>query len=349
MRHDLSGAEGEYLGDILDQPRAVRETVAGLDVTDELRRIFARAHHGEFRVLILTGMGSSFFGLRPLQLELIEHGYLAITVETSELIHYEKKLMSAEALIVAVSQSGRSAEVIRLLDDNSGTAPVLAITNTPDSPLASRSDAAILTRAGKEHSVTCKTYVAALAALRWLGDVLCERDLRQSRRELESAEPLIGEYLGGWEQHVGGFMELLEGVRDLFLLGRGASVAAAQCGALIIKESAHFHAEGMSSAAFRHGPFEILGKEIVALIFAGDTRTRGLNRGLLQDVREGGGRAEWIGEDATFAPCALPKGPGSIAPILEILPIQMVTLALALLAGREPGRFTLATKVTTKE
>jgi glucosamine--fructose-6-phosphate aminotransferase (isomerizing) len=349
VRPDFSGVEGEYFRDILDQPRALRETVAGLDVSPALRRIVTRVRKREFRVLILTGMGSSFWGLIPLQLELIEQGYLAVAVETSELVHFQKKLLSADTLLVAVSQSGRSAEVIRLLDSNKGTSPLLAITNTPDSPLAERAEAKILTRAGEEHSVACKTYLATLAALRWLGDVMGECDLSRTRHELERAEPLLAEYLGRWKEHVGGFLELLGGVRHLFLLGRGESLAAAQSGALIIKESDHFHAEGMSSAAFRHGPFEMLSGEVLALIFAGGRGTRELNRGLLRDVRERGGRAEWIGEDAAFAPCALPPGPRSTAPILEILPIQMVTLALALLAGREPGRFNLAGKVTTKE
>ena len=51
---------------------------------------------------------------------------------------------------------------------------------------------------------------------------------------------------------------LLNNTRHLFLVGRGASLASVATGALIIKESDHFHAEGMSSAAFRHGPFEML-------------------------------------------------------------------------------------------
>ncbi len=349
MGPDLSLVEGEYFRDLLDQPRAVRETVAGLEGSERLSDIAARVRDREFRALILTGMGSSLAALVPLQLAMIEHGYPAVAVETSELLHAQKRLLSAEALVIAVSQSGRSAEVVRLAEDSKGTVPILAVTNTPDSPLATRADATVLTRAGEEHSVSCKTYVAALAALRWLGDLLCGGDPRQTLRELRSAEPLMAEYLGRWKEHVGGFIKLFEGARHLFLLGRGASLAAARYGALIIKESDHFPAEGMSSAAFRHGPFEMLGDDILALIFAGDTGIRGLNRGLLNDIRENGGRAEWIGEDAAFAPCVLPKGARSIAPILEILPVQMVTLALALRAGREPGRFALATKVTTKE
>jgi len=56
-----------------------------------------------------------------------------------------------------------------------------------------------------------------------------------------------------------------------------------------------------------------------------------------------------ISEDSASSACVLPAAPRSIHPILEILPVQMVTLALAAQVGREPGRFELASKVTTRE
>ena len=57
--------------------------------------------------------------------------------------------------------------------------------------------------------------------------------------------------------------------RHLFLVGQGASLAAVGTGAGIVKEADHFHGEGMSSAAFRHGPFEMLSDETFVLVFGG--------------------------------------------------------------------------------
>jgi glutamine---fructose-6-phosphate transaminase (isomerizing) len=105
----------------------------------------------------------------------------------------------------------------------------------------------------------------------------------------------------------------------------------------------------MSSAAFRHGPLEMLGEETFVLVFAGDKKTRTLNERLLQDIRRQDGRAELIGRDASLDPCRIEEHGPAIRPILEILPVQMITLALAARAGREPGRFELAAKVTTTE
>ena len=349
MLSDFSAIEGEYLRDILDQPRALDETLAGLEVSKTLHQLAVRLQKGKFKTVVLTGMGSSFHALHPLHIELINYGLTAMMVETSELLYYRNRLFDPKTLIVAVSQSGQSVEIVRLLEINRGKSSVIAITNTPHSPLAERADATILTQAGKEFSVSCKTYVTALMALQWLGDVVCERDLRRTRQELKAACPAVGDYLTDWKTHVQDLAQMLRGIRHLFLVGRGSSLAAVGTGALIVKESDHFHAEGMSSAAFRHGPFEMLSDETFVFVFSGEHKTRNLNQRLFEDVRRQQGRAELVGEGAASPSCALPTAPRSILPVLEMLPVQMVTLALAAQVGREPGRFELASKVTTKE
>src|SRR5258708_2855610 len=287
MLAEFSVIEGEYLRDVVDQPRAIEETLAGLQEPKKLRELTARLQKGEFKTVVLTGMGSSFHGLHPLRLELIDHGLTAIMVETSELIHYMRRLFDPKTLVVAGSPSWTSPEIIRLLAINGSTSPFIAIIHTPRSPLATQADATILTQAGKEFSVSCKTYLTALMALHWLGDIFCEHDLRRTREELKQAAPAVESYLADWKDHVQSLAQLLNGTRNLFLAGRGSSLAAVGAGALIVKEADHFPAEGMSSAAFRHGPFEMLSKETFVLVFSGDSRTRDLNRRLLEDVREG--------------------------------------------------------------
>lgn len=349
MDADLSMIEGEYLGDILDQPRALEDTHETLDISRPLRDLAQRLNRGKFQRVVLTGMGSSFHALHPLNLRLISYGFTAIMVETSELIHYKARFFDPKTLVIAVSQSGQSAEMVRLGEVNRKHAAVIAVSNTPESPLVKHATAALFTRAGKEFSVSCKTYVTALMVLKWLGDILCNRDVRQSHRELSNAAPRVAVYLADWKAHVKCAAERLDGIRHLFFVGRGASLAAVGTGALIVKESDHFHAEGMSSAAFRHGPFEMLREDTFVLVFSGDDKTRDLNQRLLADIQQGGGRGELVGENSGIEGFRLPDHGSSIRPILEILPVQMITLALAARAGREPGKFELATKVTTTE
>jgi len=349
MAVDLNVIEGEYLKDLLDQPRALRDTLDNLCRSKELLALVSQLHEGRFQRIVLTGMGSSYHALHPLNLQLISHGFTAVMVETSELIHYKSRFFDPKTLIVAVSQSGQSAEMVRLAEVNRKSASVIAVTNTPDSPLAKHATAALFTRAGHEFSVSCKTYVSALMVLQWLGDSLCERDVKQSQRDLKQAAQAAGGYLDEWREHVATVADQLKRIRHLFLVGRGTSLAAVGTGALIVKESDHFHAEGMSSAAFRHGPFEMLSEDTFVVVFSGDHKTRELNDRLFKDIQAGGGRAELVGENARLNCFRLAESAASVRPILEVLPIQMITLALAALAGREAGRFERATKITTTE
>jgi glucosamine--fructose-6-phosphate aminotransferase (isomerizing) len=340
---------GEYLRDLLDQPRALTHTLASLKVSPPLEKLAKRLGKNGFERIVLTGMGSSFHALHPLNLTLVGQGLTPVMVETSELVHYKRRFFDPRTLVIAVSQSGRSAEVIRLLEVNRNRSAIVAITNTADSPLARHADAFVLTQAGQEFSVSCKTYVTALMALSWLGDLFCGRNLGLTQADWRQAAPAVSAYLSGWESHVRCLSKKLENTRHLFLVGRGSSLAAVGTGALIVKEADHFHAEGMSSAAFRHGPFEMLSEETVVIVFAGDTKTSQLNRRLLQDILDQQGKAALVAEKVACPAFCIAECPASVRPVLEILVVQMITLALAAQAQREPGRFELTSKVTTTE
>ncbi len=298
MNFDRSMVDGPYLRDILAQPRALEDTVAGLCDAPTLPDL------GECDQIVLTGMGASFHALHPLQIQLVHHGFHAVAYETSELIYYYPAALTPRTLLIAVSQSGRSVEMVRLLDITAGRVRTIGVTNTPDSPLAMRSDLTVLTRAGAEATVSCKTFVAALVALEWLGAALCGADRKQIESVLREAAPAAEMYLAGWDAKVGSLVNLLEGIRALFVTGRGSSMAAAGNGGLIVKESAHFHAEGMTCSAFRHGPFEMSGPGVFALVLAGDPKTAALNEKLVLDVRGVGAGAALVGRNRTWMPSA---------------------------------------------
>lgn len=343
----LEKIQGTYFGDILDQPRAIRDTVAGLVPLPELENVREDLRSGRSRRVVLTGMGGSYQILHPLHLRLTNAGVDSIMVETSELLHCAPELLSPRNVIIVVSQSGASAEIVRLVERQG--LRYIGVSNTPDSPLSARSTVTVLTRAGVEGGVSCKTAVTSLTALYWLGEHLAGGDPGAARKGLEGVAPAVEAYLVHWEDHVDAVAGNLRDIRHLFLVGRGSSLAAAGLGAMVQKEAAHFHAEGMSSAALRHGPFEMLGPESFVVVFEGDDHVRQLNRRLASDVLETGAGASLCGFDVSDGPFALPRTDAALRPIVELLPTQMISLALAYLQGREPGRFERITKVTTLE
>ena len=350
MTHGLlSIIEGQYLKDILDQPRALRATSDHLRDRQDLSEKIADIQKAGYARIILTGMGSSLHGLYPLEMMLTAHGETVSRIETSELLHSMPSLLRSDSIVVAVSQSGQSAELVRLLAENKGRARVIGITNTKDSPLDLQSNLTVLTHCGPEFSVSAKTYVAALLALEVFGSLWCGADVTEVYSELQGVPEFFSRYLENWSEHVKSVADAVEGVSKLFILGRGRSLASAGTGALILKESTRSFAEGMSSAAFRHGPMEALDKETLVLVFDGDPGTRELNRKLVREIRARGRRAELIGQGAEIPAFHLPDGFEHALPLLEILTIQMLTLALAARSGFEAGRFEYAMKITNVE
>jgi glutamine---fructose-6-phosphate transaminase (isomerizing) len=349
MPVDLNLIEGAYLTDLLDQPQALRRTVDGLEESAALQKFAQALGRGDYKRVVLTGMGSSLHALHPIHLALCQSGIPSKIVETSELALYMGRLLDDRTLLVVVSQSGQSAETIRLLGLTAGTVPTIGVTNTPVSPLAEKSDAVVLTHAGEESTVSCKTYVATLVALEWLSAVLRGADLVQTREQLQQAAPTAESYLGRYRSHVVSLVTTLQGIRHVFVAGRGASLATTGQAGLILKESAHFPAEGMSAAAFRHGPFEMLGQHIFLLVFSGDAVSSRLNQRLVDDVCSAGGRAVLVSEDAADQVFRLPHVPPSVRPVVEMLPVQMMSLALAALTGHHAGQFERSSKITTIE
>jgi glutamine---fructose-6-phosphate transaminase (isomerizing) len=346
---DLSLIEGPYLSDLLDQPRALEQTAGGLEESTTLQKFAHALARGEYQRAVLTGMGSSLHSLYPLYLALSQAGIPAQMVETAELALNMGRVLNERTLLVVVSQSGRSAETIRLLGLTAGRVPTIGVTNTPDSPLAAQSDATVLMHAGEESTVSCKTYVSTLVALEWLSAVLRGADLTETRGRLRQAAPAAASYLAGWRSHFESLLARLEGTRHVFVTGRGTSLAAAETGGLILKESAHFAAEGMSAAALRHGPYEMLGPHVFVVVFEGDSAAAALNRRLVADVRSAGGRSVLVSEDAEDVVFRLPPVPLEVCSVAEILPVQMMSLALASINGHHAGRFERAAKITTIE
>jgi glucosamine--fructose-6-phosphate aminotransferase (isomerizing) len=335
-----------YQADILAQSAALQDTLETLGAARPLVEIRQGLQSGRWRRIILTGMGSSYFTLLPLYQRLLEAGLAAWLFETSELI-YSNAILAPDTLIIAASQSGASVETVRLLDKIGPGYQVIGLTNTPDSPLARRASFTVLTMAGEEATVSCKTYLASLAAQCWLGDQLIQGQNEFSG--LQGLSSQVQAYLDGWQAHVAELKRTLAGVEQVYLTGRGISIASAGTGGLILKESVHVASEGMSSAGFRHGPFEMVRTQTFVVIFAGCSETVALNRKLYSDVAGVGGRAALVEAGAGAGAFGLPLCPEAALPILEILPVQMMTLALAELRHLTAGSFSLASKVTTTE
>jgi glucosamine--fructose-6-phosphate aminotransferase (isomerizing) len=339
-----------YLADILAQPSAIRAALDGFD-QKLLRDLARRLSDGRFDRVIVTGMGTSLFGSYPAWQSLVEHGVAAWCIESAELLHSVTRLITPKTLLWVVSQSGRSAEIVALLESASRAAFVLATTNDPTSPAAKKAHASISMRAGQEHTVATKTYVNTLIVNRLVALSLVGGSLDATRKQAAAAAAAAETYLQDWEAHTRRLEEQIADGNRLIIVGRGISLASAETAGLILKEAAKVAAQGLSAAQFRHGPLELADPTLTVLVFEGEERSAHLNRKLVEELQGYGARAFLItGKDPSALPCVpCPAGEGIGMPIAEVLPIQMLSFPLARRNGFEPGVFRNSGKVTTNE
>ncbi|HEV7274673.1 MAG TPA: SIS domain-containing protein [Devosiaceae bacterium] len=338
-----TSAGSSYLRDILSQPEYLRGLRSD-DIVEAAAPVWRRV--GDYSRIILTGMGASHAALRPLWLSLVAQGRPAWLLDASELLASCLPLVDASTLVVAASQSGRSAELVALAEavaERGGK--LLAITNDAESPLARRSAATVDIRAGTESTVSTKTYVNTLAVGLILGRPASgpapDQVLRQAADGIEA-------YLQDWQRHVTELHDAVGLPERLYFLARGTSLAAAECGALITKEAAKWPVEALSAAQFRHGPLELADPRLSVIILGGeDAAARDLNRRLYRDLAGYGARTHWLDSGGDGGALSLPAMPTGTRPLAEIVPLQLLTVAIAENAGLEPGVFRHLTKVTT--
>lgn len=345
-----------YTADILAQPGALADTLSGFELSPELLALASVPRRQRTSRLVLTGMGSSYYVFYPLYYRLLAAGMAPVLIETSEMINSAPALLGPKTVVIAASQSGRSGEIVRLMEmARDRGCPILGVSNTPESPLGRDAAAALFTRAGMETTVSCKTYTTMLVAMELLGDLILKGKSTHRFASFYRLADVVERYLRDWEVNVAELVDNLRGTQHLFYVGRGPSLAAAGVAGLTTKELTHFHAEGMSSAAFRHGPLEMAGPETAVAIFAGLEPVLPLNQRLAADLDRMNARVLWIDDADGKGALRLPLASrselirGLYRPILEILPPQLMTLALARLHGHTAGEFSHATKVTASE
>lgn len=127
-----------YVDDILEQPDALVRTLQGLE-SFKRKSLIDQFPLRKYRRLVLTGMGSSLAVLYPLWINLVRSSFQPLLVETGELLVGASGLLVEGTLVIVVSQSGESIEVVRLLEINR-SATIVGITNNPGGALATKSD-----------------------------------------------------------------------------------------------------------------------------------------------------------------------------------------------------------------
>ncbi len=341
-----------FIEDILSQPTALRDALSHYQA-ESIEPLRLSLQNGDFNRIVLTGMGSSIYSAYPAWLTLLSQPTPAMYINAAELLHYGYESIDHKTLLWINSQSGYSVEIMRLLEKISSKGPAFqfSMTNNLDSPLAKKANLAIPIHAGDEATVSTKTFINMMAMLRLASVQLAGGDWQSLLQSMVKAADSIESYLENWQEKMAELDALLGPIDQMLILGRGASMGAVWNGSLTNKEAAKSVFEGMNVADFRHGPLELASPRLTLLVMEGAPQTATLNRELAMEVVSYGGRVLWFATEADhqLSTIQIPRVDESVRSLVEILPLQMLSLVISQRLGIEPGKFRHITKITVQE
>jgi glucosamine--fructose-6-phosphate aminotransferase (isomerizing) len=249
--------------EIFEQPQAIEAFLT--EGFAQVEQIAGSINSKGYEMVYLTGSGTSYYAGLAAQYALSAlTRFVTSLIPASELPSWIPSKPTKKSLLIAVSQSGESSDVLAAAKAASKKGiDILAVTNTRNSPLVKISDYTMLTRAGQERSVTAtKSHITQLMALFSLSAQLSEKDREPAnlRKQLFRAPKLIRETIRSVNYRVRRLADEYRRQNFFFLLGSGPNYATALEGALKLKEACNVYAEGFASREFLHGPMQLVDK-----------------------------------------------------------------------------------------
>lgn len=265
----------------------------------------------------------------------LETGLPCASVGASVVSVYGTRLALRDTIVVSISQSGRSPDLLAFQEAARRTgAPTVAICNDAASPLAEAADICLPLLAGPEVSVAAtKSFIASAALAAGIvaafgGDQALAAALARLPDDLAAALELRGEE---WENAIAA-------AGSLYVLGRGPSLPIAQEAALKLKETCGIHAEGFSAAEVLHGPMELARNGFPVLVFSPADAAAATTAATVARLKAAGA--------AIIEPAYRCTASALLDPISMIQTFYVGAERLARRLGRDPDRPALLSKIT---
>jgi glucosamine--fructose-6-phosphate aminotransferase (isomerizing) len=341
--------------EIFEQPGAVAATLemvtGASSLSPQLFGVDAQQVLARVNAVTIVACGTSFHAGMVARYWIERVARIPCNPEIASEYRYRDSVPDPDALVVAISQSGETADTLAALAHAKalGHRHTLAICNVPESALIRQADLRFLTRAGPEIGVaSTKAFTTQLAALFLLTLVLAklrgrltpEEEKRHiaALRHLPSAlsrilelEPRIVE----WSQR------FAEKEHALFL-GRGIHYPIAMEGALKLKEISYIHAEAYPAGELKHGPLALVDRNMPVVAVAPNDLLLEKLKSNLQEVRARGGELyvfadadSQIQESEGVHIIQMTDHAGLLSPILHVLPLQLLAYHVALQKGTD--------------
>ena len=337
--------------EILEQPAAARRLLGAADASFAPLAKELRRRRPSFVVIAARG-SSDNAALYAQYLFAVRNGIITALATPSTLTLYGAHPRMADALVIGISQSGRSPDIIAVLDEARTQGSItVAMTNDASSPLAATADHVIDLRAGPELATAAtKTYTAELIAVALLSHAL-DQPTAEEERQRDRVPELMESALEA-EAKVQ-TLAARHGDRDrCIVLGRGYGYATAREWALKMQELAQVSAFPFSAADFEHGPLALAEPGLPVMVVAHSGASLDAQLALLRRLqRDHGARIVALSDAASARRLdeglPVPTGVSAwVGPMIEIVPAQLYTYYLTIARGLDPERPRTIQKVT---
>lgn len=333
--------DGSHLRrEILEQPEALRRLLE--NERSNIESVAGIVQDRAPRFILLAARGTSDNAARYGQYLFGAANSLPVALATPSLFTtYEKPPRLDEALVLGISQSGQSPDIVAVVEEGRRQgALTLAVTNDHHSPLATAAEHTIRLHAGREQSIAAtKTYTTSLLALAMLSAALA-KDVERFQA-LKALPDLVSKVVAS-APVINKAVERYRYMESCVVIGRGYNYATAFEIALKLKELTYVLADPYSPADFLHGPMALVeqGFPVIAIVPEGRVATEMLD--FLRQLRER--EAELVvisalGDALALAQTSLPLPAGIpewLSPLVAVVPGQIFALGLTLAKGFDP-------------
>lgn len=327
--------------EILEQPQRLESLLR--NQRNHVQELASAIRKQDIQFIFLAARGTSDNAGRYANYLLGARNSLPMALATPSLFTYYKRPPKLKgALVVGISQSGKSPDVVSVLEEGKRQGcPTLAITNSPDSPLAQTAHLVLDIMAGKEAAVAAtKTYTAELMAVAMLSAALLESEA--AWRELEAVPGWASDVLEQ-DEAIAVMAQRYRYMQRCVVLGRGFNYATAYEWALKLKEMTYVAADPYSTADFLHGPIAMVEHGYPVLAVAPQGKVFPSMIEVLELVRVERGAELLVISDSEDAlrlaqsPVPLPSGvPEWLTPQISIIPGQLFSYHLTCVKGYDP-------------
>ena len=273
------------------------------------------------------------------------------TPSVASVVH--RDVFTPRTLVVSVSQSGASPDLIATLESaHRCGARSVSFTNDPASPVAQLADAHVDITAGVERSVAAtKSYTSELMSLQAWARLAAGHAFAAVLDDAGRAAQAAWDVIDCFGEPAQALADELSDADRMLFIGRGMSMATAKEAALKVIETCGVAASGWSAADAKHGPLGQVGPSTPVFLLAASAMGRDSVLALTADVNARGGRVIVVGrpgensQTETYG-AKFPTVEESLIPALEMIPLQLLALELALARGRDPDHPFGLSKVT---